>query len=102
MALVEGGTPVCGVCDPGGNGIIDTCETCPADFDGDGDVDAADLAELLGAWGSCPDGCQEDLNFDCEVDAADLGLDPLRVNELLEEGRQKENDVDDPEDGEQD
>ncbi len=73
MALVES-APACGACDPGGNGIIDSCETCPPDFDGDGDVDAADLAELLGAWGSCPDGCQEDLNFDCEVDAADLAI----------------------------
>ncbi len=27
--------------------------TCPADFDGDGDVDAADLAALLGHWGKC-------------------------------------------------
>jgi hypothetical protein len=26
---------------------------CPADFDGDGDVDAADLAVLLGSWGPC-------------------------------------------------
>ena len=27
---------------------------CPADLDDDGDVDAADLAELLLAWGACP------------------------------------------------
>ncbi len=26
----------------------------PADFDGDGNVDGADLAVLLGAWGPCP------------------------------------------------
>ena len=30
------------------------CEGCPADFDGDNDVNAADLAQLLGAWGMCP------------------------------------------------
>ena len=30
------------------------CDTnCPADFDHDGDVDAADLAFLLGNWGDC-------------------------------------------------
>ncbi len=29
------------------------CDDCPADFDGDGDVDAADLAVLLGSWGPC-------------------------------------------------
>lgn len=28
-------------------------QPCPADFDGDGDVDAADLAELLVTWGPC-------------------------------------------------
>ncbi|MCH8880088.1 MAG: FG-GAP repeat protein [Planctomycetes bacterium] len=72
VALVE--SIPCGTCDPGGNGIIDTCEACPADFDGDGDVDAADLAELLGAWGPCPGGCQEDLSLDCVVGAFDLAI----------------------------
>ncbi len=28
--------------------------TCPADFDGNGVVDSADLAVLLAAWGPCP------------------------------------------------
>ncbi len=35
---------------------------CPADLDGDGDVDAADLAQLLGSWGpffECGDGVVE-------------------------------------------
>ncbi|MDY7108455.1 MAG: hypothetical protein SYC29_07435 [Planctomycetota bacterium] len=41
---------------------------CPADFDGDGDVDTADLLFLLGAWGS-PDG---DVDGDGDTDAADL------------------------------
>ena len=27
---------------------------CPADFDGDRDVRASDLAQLLGSWGPCP------------------------------------------------
>jgi hypothetical protein len=26
------------------------CEGCPADLDGNGQVDGADLAALLGAW----------------------------------------------------
>ena len=30
------------------------CEGCPADFNGDNDVNAADLAQVLGAWGMCP------------------------------------------------
>ena len=41
---------------------------CPADFDGDGDVDAADLLHLLGAWGT-PDG---DVDGDGDTDTADL------------------------------
>ena len=41
------------------------------DLNGDGNVNAADLAILLGAWGPCA-GCPEDLNGDGFVDAADL------------------------------
>ncbi|MFO0826665.1 MAG: hypothetical protein U0572_00820 [Phycisphaerales bacterium] len=43
----------------------------PADLNGDGNVDAADLAVLLGAWGTSGPG---DLNGDGAVDAADLAL----------------------------
>jgi hypothetical protein len=44
------------------------------DLDNDGDVDAADLATLLGSWGPCADceDCPADLNGDCIVDATDL------------------------------
>lgn len=45
----------------------------PIELTGDGHVDAADLAVLLGAWGSC-DGCASDLNCDGTVDAADLSI----------------------------
>jgi len=41
---------------------------CPADFDGDGDVDTADLLFLLSAWGT-PDG---DVDGDADTDTADL------------------------------
>jgi len=41
---------------------------CPADFDGDGDVDTADLLYLLGAWGT-PNG---DVDGDGDTDTADL------------------------------
>ena len=47
------------------------------DLDGDGDVDAADLALLLGSWGPvdpCPPYVPADLDQDCDVDAADLAL----------------------------
>lgn len=46
---------------------------CPADLDGSGDVDGADLGVLLGAWGPCPD-CTADLNADAVVNGADIGL----------------------------
>ncbi len=56
--------------DNDGNGIPDECE-CPADFDGSGDVSAADLAELLSNWGPCV-GCPADFDGDGVVNAADL------------------------------
>jgi hypothetical protein len=41
---------------------------CPPDLNGDGTVDAADLASLLGAWGTS----SGDVNDDGTTDAADL------------------------------
>jgi len=46
---------------------------CLADFDGSGGVDGADLAIVLGAWGSCGD-CAADLNHDGAVDGSDLAI----------------------------
>jgi hypothetical protein len=43
-------------------------EPCPADFDGDGDVDTTDLLFLLGAWGT-PNG---DVDGDGDTNTADL------------------------------
>lgn len=43
-----------------------------SDLTGDGHVDAADLAVLLGAWGSAD--CQKDLNGDGAITAADLSI----------------------------
>ncbi|MCH2162268.1 MAG: hypothetical protein MK085_10395 [Phycisphaerales bacterium] len=45
----------------------------PADFNGDGHVDGADLGSLIAMWGPCK-GCPQDLNDDGQVDGADLGL----------------------------
>ncbi len=50
-----------------------SADCCPADFDGDGAVGAADLAELLGSWGPC-EGCPADLDGDGTVGAFDLAL----------------------------
>lgn len=44
---------------------------CPADLDGDGVVDGADLGLLLGAWGG---GGAADLDASGTIDGADLGL----------------------------
>lgn len=52
--------------DGGGGGT-----PCPADLDGNGTVEAADLAVLLGAWGAA-DAPAADLTGDGSVDAADL------------------------------
>ncbi len=46
---------------------------CPADFNGDGQVDGADLPIVLGSWGPCRKGaCVADVNGDDLVDGADL------------------------------
>ena len=50
--------------------IGDPAQPCPADLDGDGQVDGADLMQLLSLWGSTDTG--SDLNGDGNVDAADL------------------------------
>ncbi len=57
------------------NGVPDECDTppCSADLTGDGQVDAGDLAILLGAWGSNP-GHSADTDGSGVVDAADLAL----------------------------
>ena len=50
---------------------VDIPSSCPADLDGDGAVGAADLAQLLGAWGPNPEH-PADFDGDGMVGAADL------------------------------
>ncbi len=45
---------------------------CPADLNGDGRVDGADLPFVLGAWGGCDGGCTADIDGDGAVDGGDL------------------------------
>ncbi len=47
---------------------------CAADLNGDGAVNASDLALALGGWGVCSGPCAADLNGDGEVNASDLAL----------------------------
>jgi hypothetical protein len=60
----------------GGTGTLTlTCTPdapCPADIDGNGAVDSADLGSLLSSWGTCG-GCAADLDGNGAVDSADLG-----------------------------
>lgn len=62
--------------DTNGNGIIDTCETlfdaCPTDIDNDSVTGAADLALLLGGWGTTDPNL--DVDHDGFVGASDLTL----------------------------
>ncbi len=44
---------------------------CPTDLNGDGLTDGADLASMLGSWGTCAD-CAADLDHNGIVDGADL------------------------------
>ncbi|MBM4113838.1 MAG: hypothetical protein FJ253_10815, partial [Phycisphaerae bacterium] len=46
---------------------------CPPDFDASGQVDGADLGELLGSWGECSSPCAADFDGNGQVDGADLG-----------------------------
>lgn len=55
---------------PGAIGEVYACP-CLGDVNGDGDVDGADLGEMLGAWGTAAP--EYDLNGDGAVDGADLG-----------------------------
>ena len=63
--------------------VVIVQSTCFADFDHNGQVDAFDLAVLLGSWDSCPDPCvpeepsetcPTDLDLDCNVGPFDLAL----------------------------
>lgn len=44
---------------------------CPADLNGDGNVDVSDLLQLFSSWGACGS-CAADLNGDGFVDVSDL------------------------------
>jgi hypothetical protein len=59
--------------DADGDGLLDDCTGPPADFNGDGAVNAADLAILLAAWGPCH-ACPPDLDSDGTVGAGDLAI----------------------------
>jgi hypothetical protein len=55
---------------PVGGGVAGVSCSCPADFDGNGSIDGADLAAILGGWGSP----NFDLDGNGTTDAADLSV----------------------------
>jgi hypothetical protein len=59
--------------DADGDLVPDECQAPSPDLNGDGLVNAADLALLLNGWGACV-GCAGDLNRDGTVGAADLAI----------------------------
>ena len=62
------------VIDGNSNGIPDSCETsCPGDVNGDGLVDGADLAAVLGSWG-LSGASTADCDQDGFVDGSDLAI----------------------------
>lgn len=55
------------------NGFHQSERFCPGDFNGDGIVNAADLAVFIGQFG-CVGECEADLNIDGLVNILDLNL----------------------------
>ena len=51
--------------------LVESEVPCPGDVNGDRNIDGADLAAVLGAWGKCT-GCPADINGDGVVDGVDL------------------------------
>lgn len=62
--------------DSGKIGPVATVESapCPANLNGDGVVDSADLALMLGSWGPAPAGAVADLNMNGFVGSDDLSI----------------------------
>jgi len=55
--------------------LVDTAAPCPGDLSGDGQTNGADIALVLGAWGtSGAPGIPGDANFDGLVNGADLAV----------------------------
>ena len=66
--------PLAGVWNDLGGNSFNPGECNAADLNGDGEVNGADLALVLAAWGEPCLGCAADVNGDGEVNGADLAL----------------------------
>ncbi|MCP3904605.1 MAG: hypothetical protein GY715_13345, partial [Planctomycetes bacterium] len=48
------------------------CAACPADLNGNGVVDFADILAIISTWGPCPPECPEDLDGSGDVGFGDI------------------------------
>ncbi|MCP3902114.1 MAG: hypothetical protein GY715_00645 [Planctomycetes bacterium] len=55
-----------------GDGIVDECEVCPEDINGNLTVDFGDLLLVIAQWGICPPVCLADLDRDGNVGFSDV------------------------------
>ncbi len=60
-----------GADDVDNNGVLDECETCLGDINGDNSLNVGDILAIIDAWGPCG-GCAADVNSDGEVNVTDL------------------------------
>ena len=60
-----------GEADKDNNGILDICQTCVGDLNGDNTLDVSEILAMIDAWGPC-ENCAADINNDDVVDVNDL------------------------------
>ena len=60
-----------GEADEDNNGVLDVCEGCTGDVNGDNSLGVNDLLAIIDAWGLCSN-CAADINNDGTVDVTDL------------------------------
>jgi len=60
-----------GEADEDNNGVLDVCEGCTGDVNGDNSLGVNDLLAIIDAWGLCSN-CAADINNDGAVDVTDL------------------------------
>ncbi len=60
-----------GELDEDNNGVLDICQGCDGDLNGDNAIGIGDLLAIIDAWGPCTN-CAADINNDGEVTVTDL------------------------------
>ena len=60
-----------GELDENNDGILDVCQECPGDLDGDNSIGVSEILAIIEAWGTCK-GCSADIDQNGVVDVSDL------------------------------